>query len=72
MKITNTMQIVAVDILQEFCIARNMEDVSKIYDKIFEKYNLCKDPFTGFPCTPKEYYASQLEYERHTMIERYI
>lgn len=71
MKITKQMQKVAADILIEFLFTRDMDEVIKAYHRVFDRYGLCKDPFTGIPCTPDEYYESQLEYERQTMIERY-
>jgi hypothetical protein len=71
MKITKTMQKVAVDILTEFMFVLDMHDVDDAFNKVFEKYGLCDDPFTGLPCTPDEYCKNRLEYERQTMIDRY-
>lgn len=71
MKITKTMQKVAADILMEFMFTRDMDEVIEAYQKAFERYGLCKDPFTGYPCTPDEWSKNQLEYEKQTMIERY-
>jgi hypothetical protein len=71
MKITKTMQKVAVDILMEFRCTRDMDEVIEAYHKVFERYGLCSDPFTGCPCTPDEWYDNQLEYERQTMLELY-
>lgn len=71
MKITNTMQKVAVDILTEFLFTHNMDEVIAAYDRVFKKYELCDDPFTHTPCTPEEYCKNKQEYERQTMIERY-
>ena len=71
MKITRPMQKVAVDILTELTFARDMDEVWKVYDRAFERYDLCKDPFTYLPCTPEEYCKSKLEYDKQTMIERY-
>lgn len=65
------MQKVAVDILTEFMMTRNMDDVVAAYNRVLEQYDLFEDPFTSCPCTPDEYYESKLEYERQTMIERY-
>ena len=69
MKITKTMQKVAVDILSGFMYTRNMDEVIEVYQEAFERYGLCKDPFTGYPCTPDEWCDNQLEYEKQTMIE---
>ena len=71
MKITNTMQKVAADILTEFLFTSDMDDVIAAYDRVFKRYGLCDDPFTGCPCTPEEYCENQLQYEKQTMIERY-
>lgn len=70
-KITSTMQKVAADILMEFLMTRNMDEVVKAYNRVFERYGLCDDPFTGVPCTPEEYIKNKLEYEKQTMIEKY-
>ena len=71
MKITKTMQKVAVDILMEFMFTRNMDEVIEAYHRVMEQYNLYEDPFTSCPCTPDEYCKNSLEYERQIMIERY-
>lgn len=71
MKIPETAQKVAADILLEFMFARDMDEVIEAYNRVFKRYDLCSDPFTGVPCTPDEYVESKLEYDRQTMIERY-
>lgn len=71
MKITTTMQKVAVDILTEFMFTRNMDEVMATYDRVFKQYELCSDPFTGTPCTPEEYCKNKQEYEKQAMIELY-
>lgn len=71
MKITKQMQKVAADILMEFMFTRDMNEVIEAYQRVFERYGLRSDPFTGCPCTPDEWCDSQLEYERQAMIERY-
>ena len=70
-KITSTMQKVAVDILTQLLFTRNMDEVIEVYNKVKEQYDLYDDPFTGIPCTPEEYCESKLEYEKQIMIERY-
>lgn len=71
MKITKTMQKVVADILTQFMFTKDMDEVIKVWDNIYEQYGLCQDPFTRCPCTPEEYCESVLEYERQTMIDRY-
>lgn len=75
-KVTHAMQKVAVDILRElegFMMGRKdtPEEIIKIYDKMFEKYHLCTDPFVGMCCTSAEYAKQSLEYDKQIMIERY-
>ena len=74
--VTDTMQKVAVDILQELeCFMMGRKDTPKeimdIYNRMFKKYRLCNDPFVGMCCTCKEYAKQSLEYDKQTMIERY-
>lgn len=76
MKITSTMQKVAVDILEDIEIyMMNHHDVpdeiSQLYQRVIDDYGLRIDAFTGMVCTSTEYTRSQLEYDRQTMIERY-
>lgn len=71
MKMTNRDQKIIADILAQFMFTRTMEDVAEVWDNIYDKYDLCSDPFTGVSCTPEEYCKSQLEFEKQTMIERY-
>lgn len=70
------MQKVAVDILQElesyFMVKNDVpEEVVDIYKKMYDKYELCDDPFTQMVCTTKDFCKNCLEYERQTMMERY-
>ena len=71
MKITETKQKVAADILTQFMFADSIEDALDVWNNVYEQYNLYSDPFTGVPCTHKEWCESQLEYEKQTMIEKY-
>ena len=70
-KITKRDQRVVSEILTQFMFTKDMDDVIKVWNEIFEQYDLCEDPFTRTPCTPDEYYKNCLEYEKQTMIERY-
>lgn len=76
MKITKQMQKVAVDILTDieiYMMTHNdvPEEIDQLYDRAFDKYGLCRDPFTGMVCTSEEYGKNHLEYEKQAMIERY-
>jgi hypothetical protein len=70
-KINKRDQRVAAEILTRFMFCRNIDEVWREWDNVFEKYDLRKDPFTHTPCSPEDYYESRLEYDRQTMIERY-
>jgi hypothetical protein len=74
-KITPTMQRlaqeVAADILTEFTFIRNMDDVHEAYNRVFERYGLCYDPFTYTPCSPDEYDENREEWDRQMMEMRY-
>ena len=74
-KITEKEQRVAVDILQELEMwmmsrpgnSEPSESEQQIYDlfnKMFKKYKLSNDMFTGMCCTDKEYERSVREYYR--------
>ena len=71
MKITKRDRQVAADILTQFMFARTMDNVAKVWDNIYQHYDLCSDPFTGVPLTIEEYFESRLEYDKQVMIERY-
>ena len=71
--ITNTMQEVAVDILERI-IAAEWEGKPvgrEFYDSVMSDYNLQEDPFTRFPCTCKEYGKLSKEYHDQIMFEKY-
>lgn len=54
-KITHMEQRIAANILTAFMFTKTMDDVSRIWDEIFEEYQLHLDPFTYTPCSTKEY-----------------
>ena len=70
-KLTDKEQQVASEILTAFMFTNNMEDVMKVWQDIYNAYELCDDPFTHTPCSPKEYAENSLEYSRQTMIAKY-
>ena len=72
-KITEKEQRVAVDILQELEIwmmsrpdnsepSDSEQQIYDIFNKMFKKYQLSKDMFTGMCCTDKEYERSVREW----------
>lgn len=71
MKTNEKIQRIVADILMQFMFANTMDEVTQVWNQIYEQYDLCSDPFTGTPCSPEEYYKNKLEYEKQTMIERY-
>lgn len=70
-KISEKEQRIVAEILILFMFSKNMKEVFEIWDKIYKDYGLCTDPFTGCPCSSKEYAENQLEYEKQMMIEKY-
>ena len=70
-KITEKEQEIAAEILTAFMFTINMDDVHKTWQTLYDAYELCDDPFTGTPCSLKEYCKNKTEYEKQTMIERY-
>ena len=70
-KITDKDQRIVADILIRFMFTKNMDEVTQFWNEIYEQYDLCSDPFTGTPCSTKEFSKNQLEYEKQIMIERY-
>ena len=74
-KITEKEQRVAVDILQDLEIwmmnrsgnsdtSESEQQIYDIFNKMFKKYKLSNDMFTGMCCTDKEYERSVREYYR--------
>lgn len=70
-KVSEKEQRIAAGILTAFMFTRDMNEVHEIWKQIYKDYDLCDDPFTGCPCSPKEYAENRLEYEKQTMIEKY-
>lgn len=74
--ITDTMQKVAVDFMEEleiyFMTHKEVDnDLIDIYKKMYNKYELCDDPFTNMVCTTKEFFKNSHERDKQLMIERY-
>lgn len=75
-KITTSMQKVAVDILQELEVYMMTEEnvpqqIIDIYNKMYKKYELCDDPFTGMCCTDVDFFKSATEMEKQIMVQKY-
>ena len=81
-KITDTKQQVAVDILTELEVwmmglpgnsepTKSEQDVIDIYNKMYKKYGLNKDPFTLMCCTDKEYQKNLAEYIKQENEDRF-
>lgn len=64
-------QQVAAEILTEFMFCNSMKEVHKVWDAIFERYDLCKDPFTHTPCDVEEYCKNNIKYQKELMFEKY-
>ena len=74
-KITEKEQRVAVDILQDLEIwmmsrsgnsdtSESEQQIYDIFNRMFKKYQLSRDMFTGMCCTDKEYERSVIEWYR--------
>ena len=74
-KITEKEQRVAVDILQELemwmmirpgnsDLGESEQQIYDIFNKMFKKYRLSRDMFTGMCCTDKEFAESVRDYYR--------
>lgn len=70
-KITNSMQEVAVDILERLNFIKSLDEIPAIFQYVAKKYGLYQDPFTHLPCTSKEYAKNIVEYNKQTMIEKF-
>ena len=69
--ITDKEQRIVAEILTAFMFVKDMEEVHKVWENIYNSYALCDDPFTHCPCSSKEAIENQLEYERQVMMDRY-
>ena len=54
--------------LDSFCLFDNL---MKEIDEIIRDYELKQDPFTGLPCSKKDYEKAITEYERQLFEEKY-
>ena len=70
-KITEQTQRIVADILNRFSFCRTQEERFKVFDEIYNEFNLCTDPFTYCVCTPKEYDENRIEFAKQAMITRY-
>ncbi len=70
-KISERTKKAVADILTQFMFTKDMDDVMKVWESIYSEYDLCRDPFTGTPCTENDYCHSRIEYEKQAMIEKY-
>lgn len=61
---------VAAEILTELMFVKDINDIIKIYDKFYQKYDLEKDPFTSTPCDYKTYEKVRTEYLKQMFNER--
>lgn len=70
-KISERDQQVVAEILTQFMFTKDMDDVLKTWNEIYERYDLRDDPFTHTPVSPGEYEKNSLEYQKQVMIEKY-
>lgn len=68
-KLTKKEQRVALDILSELLMCRDMDDVVKVYHTMLDKYKLYEDPFTTWPCMEEDFWDSMEEYQKQHSYE---
>lgn len=68
-KLTKKEQKVALDVLSELHMCKDMDDVVKVYNTMLDKYNLYEDPFTTWPCMEEDFFESMEEYQRQHSYE---
>ena len=66
LRLSDRMQRVAADILTEFMFCRNMDDVYNTWERVYKRYELNDDPFTGCPLGRKDYLSSKFEFEKQS------
>ena len=71
MKISDKSQRIVAEVLTRFMFARTMDEVTEVWNQVFEQYGLRDNPFTLTPCSLGEYQKDILEYEKQAMIEKY-
>ena len=69
--ISNKMQEVAVDILMRLVFIRDINELTEVFEYVYDKYELRDDPFTQLPCTRKEYVESSYYYDKQKALEIY-
>ena len=70
-KLTERDQQIAAEILTRFMFTKTFDEVIVEWQKVYEDFCLCDDPFTHTCCSPGQYSENSLEYERQTMEELY-
>ena len=71
LKVSEKTRKVVADILTQFMFTKDMDEVVEVWKSIYDRFELCDDPFTGAPCTEQEYCRNLLEYEKQVMMKRY-
>lgn len=70
-RITKKEQCIAAEILTAFMFVRDMDEMHKTWEHLYNVYELQDDPFTHCPCSIDDYFKLSLEHDRQTMIDRY-
>ena len=69
--ISNSMQEVAVDILERLMFVKDLNELAELFEYVYKKYKLCDDPFTHMPCTAKEHSKLSYSYDKQKAEEMY-
>lgn len=70
-KVTEDEQKAVSEILTRIMFCCNYKEVADEWNRIYEDYDLKRDPFTGCPVSNKEYVRLNEEYTKQKMIERF-
>ena len=70
-KNTDFVQRIVVDILDRLWFTDDMKEVFNAIQYTMNKYQIERDPFTGCPCTIKQWAKNTLEYDKQIMDELY-
>lgn len=69
--ISNKMQEVAVDILMRLVFVKDINELTEVFEYVYDKYELLDDPFTQLPCARKEYAELSYSYDKQKALEIY-
>ena len=63
-KVSDHDQVIVANVLTRLMFVKDMDEFIEEWKRIYDDYGLHDDPFTGTPCSSKEYVLSREEYQR--------